>query len=84
MLERWLADPATVSASALMLAAIVAFALGKVITLGHHLQVVSILQARIEELTKDRDDYRKMLLDATGTNDRALAVAQRDVRRKEH
>jgi hypothetical protein len=79
VIEQWLSDPSKVGATVVLVAAIVALLRGMVVTAGHHAQVVAALQLQIEELKKDKKEFKDLLFVFTDTNERALVVAEKTV-----
>lgn len=83
-MPEWLSDPKIVGPIiALLAAAIGALLRGTVVTAGHHTQVLGAMQVRIDELVKDKNEFKDIALRSADTADRALKVAAADRERRD-
>jgi len=81
MLDQFLADPTKVGMVGVLAIAIAAFMRGWIVTGQHHAEVVARYERVIEGLTKEKDQFKDMVIKSAETADRALRVAQTNVQK---
>lgn len=75
MLDQFLSDPSKIGALGMMAIAVAALMRGWVIPFSHYSAVIAQYETRISELTKEKNEFKDMVIHAVDTTERALQVA---------
>lgn len=75
MLDEFLKDPSKIGALSFMAIAIAALMRGWVITASHHTAICAQYESRITDLTREKNEFKEMVIRSVETTERALQVA---------